>query len=369
MSAAPSSSQSDSPVIVEIKGSLGCIRLNRPRALNSLTLDMVRRIASALDAFAQDAAVAAVLISGEGDRGFCAGGDIRAIYESGRTDGVSALTFWREEYRLNAKIKHFAKPYIALMDGITMGGGVGLSAHGAIRIVTERTRLAMPETGIGYFPDVGGTWLLARSPGQVGVYLGLTGEIIGAGDAIFAGLADLMIGSSQIPHLQAELSILAPGIGASEIQRRLSFLASPPEPGPVEMARRDIDRFFVGDDVETMVSRLNQSNQPFASQASATLSTKSPTSVKLALRLIRLGQASSTLEQCLEREFAADHQILKGHDFYEGVRAAILDKDRTPQWAPANLRDVTDDAIDAYLKEAPAPVFGSGSMVKEGEVS
>ncbi len=197
-------------IIVQAEGSLGRIRLNRPRALNSLTLEMVRQIAEALDHFEGDARIAAVLLTGEGDRGLCAGGDIRAIYESGRSDGRLALAFWREQYTLDSRIAHFCKPYIAVMDGLTMGGGVGLSAHGSIRVVTERTHLAMPETGIGYFPDVGSTWLLSHAPGESGTYIGLTGEPIGAADAIFSGLADLCVPSANVAALISALGTAPP---------------------------------------------------------------------------------------------------------------------------------------------------------------
>ena len=194
-------------IIVQAEGSLGRIRLNRPRALNSLTLEMVRQIAEAPDHFEGDARIAAVLLTGEGDRGLCAGGDIRAIYESGRSDGRLALAFWREQYTLDSRIAHFCKPYIAVMDGLTMGGGVGLSAHSSIRVVTERTRLAMPETGIGYFPD---TWLLSHAAGESGTYIGLTGEPIGAADAIFSGLADLCVPSANVAALISALGTAPP---------------------------------------------------------------------------------------------------------------------------------------------------------------
>jgi enoyl-CoA hydratase len=351
------------PVLIERAGSLGRIRLNRPKALNSLTLDMVRSISAALDDFEGDPHVAAVLITGEGERGLCAGGDIRALYDSGRAGTTLAETFWREEYVLNARIKNFPKPYIAVMDGITMGGGVGLSAHGSHRIVTERTRLAMPETGIGFFPDVGGTWLLGRSPGEIGTYLGLTGEQIGASDAIYAGLADVFVPTSALAGLVDALETLPTGAGGDRVKKILEPFALPVEPTPIQEKRAEIDRAFAADEIETILASLGQSDTEFAGKTRATLLSKSPTSLKLTLRLIRLARASSGLEDCLEREFAAGRKMFTGRDFYEGVRAAVIDKDRNPRWSPARLDEISDRDVDAYLTAAPEPVFPARSRV------
>jgi enoyl-CoA hydratase len=347
-----------SSVLVERTGSLAHIRLNRPKALNSLTLDMVRKISGALDDFEADPRIATVLLTGEGDRGLCAGGDIRALYESGRAGTDLAATFWREEYRLNARIKNFSKPYVAIMDGITMGGGVGLSAHGSHRIATERTRLAMPETGIGFFPDVGGSWLLARSPGEFGTYLGLTGEHIGASDAIYAGLADLYLPISAMPHLQNALETLPSGAADNNrVRKILDSFAMPLEATVLQQCRNEIDHIFTGDRIETILEALAQSRTEFAAKTRTVLLGKSPTSMKLALRLIRLAGASTSLEQCLNREFAAGLRLLAGHDFYEGVRAAVIDKDRNPRWSPTDLDEIKDSDIAAYLVPAPDPVF------------
>lgn len=344
-------------VLIEKAGTLGRIRLNRPKALNSLTLDMVRRISGALDSFEQDANVAAVLITGEGERGLCAGGDIRALYDSGRAGSDLAATFWREEYVLNARIRNFPKPYVAVMDGLTMGGGVGLSAHGAHRLVTERTRLAMPETGIGFFPDVGGTWLLARSPGEVGTYLGLAGEPIGAADAIYAGLADLCVPTANLGALVDALQALPAPAENERVRSAIAPFAVDPGPVPLRDDRAAIDGAFAAGDVTTILATLAQSHTAFARKARTTLLAKSPTSLRLTLRLIRLGRTSGSLEQCLEREYAAALHALAGHDFYEGVRAAVIDKDRNPRWSPDRLDEVGDGDIDAYLSAAAEPVF------------
>lgn len=346
-------------LIVERTGSLGRLRLNRPKALNSLTLGMVRAMHHALDGFLRDPGIAAVLVTGEGDRGLCAGGDIRAIHASGLAHDGMAETFWREEFLLNAAISHYPKQYIAFMDGITMGGGVGISSHGRHRIVTERTRLAMPETGIGYFPDVGATWLLSRAPGEFGTFLGLTGRQIGAGDAIAAGLADTFVASADLPGLIAALAAVPPGDGASGlVAGALRGHSRPPPPGDLDASRAAIDRLFVFDEVETILAALAAEEGDFAAATRETLLTRSPTSLKLTLRLLRLGRSSARVEECLERELGACARILSTPDFYEGIRAAVIDKDRDPHWSPAALADVSDDMLDTYFRKPAPPLFG-----------
>jgi enoyl-CoA hydratase len=344
-------------VLIDRAGSVGRIRLNRPKALNSLTLEMVRKISAALDDFVGDPHVAAVLVTGEGERGLCAGGDIRALYHSGRTGTDLAETFWRDEYVLNARIKNYPKPYVAIMDGITMGGGVGISAHGSHRVVTERTRVAMPETGIGFFPDVGGTWLLARSPGEIGTYLGLTGEPVGAADAIYAGLADFLVPVATLPGLVEALETLPAGVDGEYVRTIIEAFATSVGPPPIQEHRAEIDDAFAADEIATILASLARSDTEFARKTGATLRAKSPTSLKLTLRLLRLARTSTSLEQCLEREFAAGRKMLRGHDFCEGVRAAVIDKDRNPRWSPAMLDEIGDDDVEAYLIAAPEPVF------------
>ncbi len=363
MTSAMDTNKQEFPVLTDSVGSLGRIRLNRPKALNSLTLDMVRRISEALDHFEEDPDVACVLITGEGDRGLCAGGDIRAIYDSGRAGADLAETFWREEYVLNARIKGLSKPYVAVMDGITMGGGVGVSAHGSHRIVTERTRLAMPETGIGFFPDVGCTWLLSRSPGEIGIYLGLTGEEIGASEAIYAGLADFFVPTPTLPDLIGALETLPAPAGGERVGRIVEAFTLPLTPTSLEANRAEIDRAFASDEIEIILAALAQSDAQFAKETRTTLLSKSPTSLKLTLRLLRLGRASASLEECLEHEFAAGHKIMAGHDFYEGVRATLIDKDHNPRWSPDKLDQISDADIETYLGAAPKPVFPAVSSV------
>lgn len=350
-------------LIVGRTGAIGRLRLNRPKALNSLTLDMVRAMQAALDAFGDDPGVAAVLVTGEGERGLCAGGDIRAIYESGRAGTDLAATFWREEYRLDAAISHFPKPYVVAIDGITMGGGVGIAAHGSHRIVTERTRLAMPETGIGYFPDVGASWLLPRAPGELGTCLGLTGEPIGAGDAIAAGLADVFVPSGDLAALTDALSTLPASSGPEAIGQVLQRFSRPPPPPLLAAERPAIDRLFAFDTVEAIIAALDAEATEFAGRTRDILLSKSPTSLKLALRLLRLGRASASLEECLEREFVGSVRMLASHDFYEGIRAAVIDKDRNPQWSPDSLASVSDEVVDAFLARPPSlpPLFAASA--------
>ncbi|GJE62798.1 enoyl-CoA hydratase/isomerase family protein [Methylobacterium trifolii] len=345
-------------VIVEGAGALGRIRLNRPKALNALTHPMVGAIDAALDHFAADRTVAAVLLTGEGERGLCAGGDLRSLYDSAGTG--FAENFWRDEYRLDARIANFEKPVVAWMDGITMGGGVGLSAHARHRIVTERSRIAMPETGIGYLPDVGATWLLPRAPGETGTYLGLTGEPIGAADAIFAGFADAMLPATALPRLITALSALEQGADHAEVRKAIEALAEAPGPAPLAAVQGVIDRCFAFDMVDEIVSALDADGSEFAARTRATLAAKAPASLVLTLCLLRLGRGAPTLESCLEREFQASLAVLAEGDFREGIRAAVIDKDKAPRWSPATLAEVDPARIAAWLEPRAAPVFANG---------
>jgi enoyl-CoA hydratase len=346
---------SETDVITGTCGSLGRIRLNRPKAINALTLPMIQHIQAALDAYETDPALSAVLISGEGERGLCAGGDIRALYDHGRS-GFGA-EFFTHEYRMNAHIAAYKKPYVALMDGITMGGGVGISAHGAIRVVTERTRLAMPETGIGFFPDVGGTWLLGQAHGEIGTFLGLTGESFGGADAIYAGLADHFVNSSNIPALIEALEALPAGADVEAVNSVVQGFSIEVTP-PLAAHRTDIDLAFAYDTVEDIIAALHDSAATeFAKTTLDVLARKSPTSMKVTLRLLRLGRASASLKECLQREFDASHAVLASAEFYEGVRAAVVDKDRNPKWSPATVEAVTPALVDSYFKHTGPDLF------------
>ncbi|MGC5777896.1 enoyl-CoA hydratase/isomerase family protein [Methylobacterium sp. NFXW15] len=335
-------------VIVEVEGALGRIRLNRPKALNALNHTMVGLIDTALDRFSSDPAIAAVLLTGEGERAFCAGGDLRSLYEDGT---AVAEDFWRDEYRLDSRISRFEKPFVAVMDGITMGGGVGLSGHAAHRVVTERSRVAMPETGIGYLPDVGGTWLLPRAPGELGTYLGLTGAQIGAADAILCGMADVFVPSASLPDL---IAVLASG---EEVDAALTRFAQNPGEAPLEAHRAVIDRCFAFDMMDEIVSALDADGSGFAAETKEVLLTKAPTSLVLTLCLLRLGRAAPTLEACLEREFHASLAVLEEGDFREGIRAVVIDKDKSPRWNPPRLDQVDPARIARWLETRAEPVF------------
>lgn len=345
-------------VLTGRSGTLGLISLNRPRIINSLSLGMVRAIDAALDDFEKDPTIAAVMVMGEGERGFCAGGDIKMLYEGGKAGSPEPATFWREEYRLNARIGSYPKPYVVLIEGITMGGGVGLSGHASHRIATETARLAMPEAGIGFFPDVGATWLLSQAPGELGTYMGLTGEPVGATDAIAAGFADWLVDTSQVSEIADALASLPATAGHNDVAAVIAEVANPATALAFAEYRNLIDRCFVFDTIEEILDALSLETSEFATKARATMLTRSPTSLKVTLALLRKGRSSPDLETCLEREFAATDQILRTPDFYEGIRAAIIDKDRNPKWSPATLDAVGPAIVDAFFQPHPEPLFG-----------
>ncbi|GLR52439.1 enoyl-CoA hydratase/isomerase family protein [Shinella yambaruensis] len=350
-------STSDPQTLIERTGTLGRIRLNRPKALNSLTLPMVRDIERALDAFEADPGIGAVLITGEGERGLCAGGDIRMIYDGGRAGSQEPVDFWREEYHLNAHLNRLEKPFVAFMDGIVMGGGGGVSVYASHRIVTERTRFAMPETGIGFFPDVGASWFLTRRRDELGTYAGLTGEPLAAADTIAFGLADSYVPSDRLPDLAENLSRLPASATRAAVSATVSASADAPPPAQVARQHASIDRLFAFDTIEEILDALAKDGSDFAERTLSVLQTKSPLSLKVTLRLLRLGRQETSLEACLEREFAATAAVLRSHDFYEGVRAAVVDKDRNPQWRPARLGDVTPADVAAFFAPSEEPLF------------
>lgn len=334
-----------SELLVSRHGKLGRIRLNRPKALNSLTLDMIRLFVRALNDFSKDPGIIAVLVTGEGERGLCAGGDIRMLYELRNGDKSYYRTFWREEYQLNAMIAYFSKPYIVLMDGLVMGGGVGISAHGNCRVVTERTKLAMPETSIGFIPDVGGTWLLSRR-GGAGVYMALSGAAVSGADALHIGLADASIDSTNCREFSERLMSIQE---SHEIQKILHDLRTPLETGELERNREALDGSTSSDDLEEILNALSKSSSSFARTAAAEIRLKSPTSLKVTHELMRRALKEDRLEACLVNEYRAACSLLESNDLYEGIRAAIIDKDRTPRWAPGTLREVSQSMVEWIL--------------------
>ncbi|MGW1494728.1 enoyl-CoA hydratase/isomerase family protein [Streptomyces sp. NPDC002402] len=330
------------PVLLRTEGRAGYITLNRPRALNALTHPMVRTVDAALAAWEQDPAVEVVVIAGGGERGLCAGGDIRAIHADALAGGSGSVAFWRDEYRLNARIARYSKPYVALMDGIVMGGGVGVSAHGDVRIVTERSAVAMPETGIGFVPDVGGTHLLAQAPGELGTHLALTGSAVGAADALLCGLADHFVPSQRLAELTASLAVL----DVSETVRR--YAAAAPE-GELAPHREWIDHSYAADTVEEILARLLDSGDPAAKEAAETILTRSPTSLKVTLAAMRRARALGELEPVLDQEFRVSSAAFSSPDLIEGVRAQVIDKDRRPRWSPAELSEVTEADVARFF--------------------
>jgi enoyl-CoA hydratase len=345
---------SEPDLIARREGAVGVIRLNRPKTINAVTLEMFRDIDRALYQFEADPEIGLILLEGAGERGLCAGGDIRALYESSKTHGDLGKILWREEYILNARIARFPKPYVAFMDGIVMGGGVGLSAHGRHRVVTERTRLAMPEVGLGFFPDVGGTWLLSRSPGEIGTYFGLTGQTMNGPDAIYARFADAVVPSGKLAALRESLLKLPAGVTSAEVKNTIDGFATGETAGPVAAIRPQIDRWFAHDRMQDIVAALQADSSELAQSTLKKLNEKSPRGMVVALRLLRLARGSSSLEECLVREYRAALQVFASADFREGVRAAVIDKDRNPRWSPSRIEDVTAEMIAPYLAEIGA---------------
>lgn len=336
-------------ILFERRGAAGIVTLNRPQALNAVTHGMVRALAAQLAAWARDPAVTRVLVTAMGGRAFSAGGDIRALYELGRAGRHDrALQFWREEYTLNTLIKRYPKPYVALIDGIVMGGGVGISVHGSHRVAGDRYQFAMPEVGIGFFPDVGATWFLPRMPGESGTYCALTGERLKAADAIATGVATHHVPSARWEDLIADLT------GAAPVDAVLARYASPLPPGPLANRMSAVNRLFVGDRVEDILRALDREAETggpdagFAGATAAVIRAKSPTSVKIALAQMRRGRHLSFTE-CMRTEFRIVSRIVYGHDFYEGVRATIIDKDQRPAWRPDSLAAVSDSEVERHF--------------------
>ena len=345
----PADTMIEPDLIVRREGFAGIIRLNRPKTINAVTLDMFRDIDKALATFEADPNVSVVLLEGAGERGLCAGGDVRALYKSSQMNGDLGKVLWREEYVLNARINKFPKPYVAFMDGIVMGGGVGLSAHASHRVVTERTTLAMPEVGLGFFPDVGGTWLLSHAPGEIGTYFGLTGQTMNGPDAVYAGFADAVVPSSKLAGLRGVLTEARPGSTTGEVRALIDGFATGETAGPVAAMRATIDRWFSYDRMQDIIAALTRDGSDLAQSTLKTLGEKSPRGMVVALKLLRLARQSSSLEECLVREYRAALEVFRSDDFREGVRAAVIDKDRNPKWSPPRIEDVTPDMIAPYF--------------------
>lgn len=338
----------DSPVIARVEGRVGRLTLNRPGALHALTHDMCALMMDALTGWLTDAHVDAVLIDHAGERGFCAGGDIRMLAESGAGDAREARAFFHLEYQLNALLFYYPKPVIAVMDGVTMGGGVGLAMPARIRIATERTTFAMPETGIGLFPDVGGGWHLPRLPGRTGLWLALTGARLKGADCRALGIATHLVAASDIEAIKAEIIADPAGAEAALVRR-----SAPPADAPVNARRAEIDRLYGGESVEAILTALAADPSATAAADLATLRTKSPQTLKVAFRQLKLGAAFTDFVDNMELEYRIASRVVSRHDFLEGVRAVIVDKDNAPRWRPARVEDVPDADIDTIF--APLP--------------
>lgn len=337
-------------VLVRVERGVGFLTLNRPQAINSLNHSMVTALDTALAAWADDDAVRAVVLAGAGERGLCAGGDVVAIYHSAKADGAEARQFWFDEYRLNARIGRYPKPYVALMDGIVMGGGVGVSAHANVRVVTEKSKIAMPEVGIGFIPDVGGTYLLSRAPGLLGLHAALTGAPFGGADAIALGFAD-----HYVPH--ADLHPFTAMVEAEGPEAAVSAFAQEPPPSPLAAHREWIDQCYAGESVADIVAALRRWDQGGhgdgpANDAATLITSRSPVALAVTLAAVRRAATLASLEEVLVQEYRVSCASLRSHDLVEGIRAQLVDKDRNPQWSPASIAAVTDDDVAGYF--APA---------------
>ena len=330
-----------SEILFRREGYLGRITLNRPKTLNALTHKMCTAMLGQLRLWAEDPAVRAVVIDAVPGRAFCAGGDIRAIYEMGKRRDGSAAEFFTAEYRLNAAVKHFPKPYIALIGGIAMGGGVGISVHGSHRVASENALFAMPETAIGLFPDVGGTYALPRLPGEIGMYLALTGARLNASDMRYAKIATHYVQAAKFDEI---IQRLAHGEDAGSI---LIGIAAEPGPPPLAAHRESIDRAFAEHSVEGVMRALAHEG-PWGRETADLLATRSPTSLKLTFRAMREGK-NKNFDSCMQMEYRLTMRALEGHDLYEGVRAAVIEKDQRPLWQPQTLSAVSDEAIARYF--------------------
>lgn len=334
-------------VITERRGRLGLITLNRPRAINALTHGMVRAIASALDAWRDDPAVATVAIVGAGERGLCAGGDVVTLYDdTTKGDGLGAAAFWRDEYAMNAEIASYPKPYVAIQDGLVLGGGIGVSAHGSHRVVTERSKLGFPEVTIGYIPDVGATWLLSRAVGELGTRLALSAESVGAADAILVGFADSFVPRDKIPSLLTALETEEPGTA-------IALLATEPPAGVLAEQRAWTDRAFGSASVAEIIDRLRANGSAEAADLADTIDQKSPIALAVTLQAVRWARSLPDLEAALRREYRVSRHSSASHDFAEGIRAQLIDKDRNPRWYPATHADVTQAQVDGFFIVPP----------------
>lgn len=335
-------------VIVEVEGAVGRIRLNRPNAIHALTTAMCERVLDALERWCHDDGVQAIIVDHAQGRGFCAGGDIRQLAQSGAGDGSKARQFFATEYRMNHRLFTYAKPVVAFMDGITMGGGVGISQPARYRVATQNTRLAMPETGIGLFPDVGGGWYLSRLPGRFGQYLALTGNQLDGAETFALGLATHYLPAEQV--MEAKARIIA---HPAALEATLAAISEPAPAAGILAHEAAINKLFASDQLETVFAALEADGGVWATQQLGVLKNRSPQTMKVSLRLLRDGANMATFEDEMRQEYAVATRVVQRHDFLEGVRAVIVDKDNAPRWNPATPNGVSDSDIDQIF--APLP--------------
>ena len=335
-------------IISFTEGHVGRIRLNRHKAIHALTTAMCRAILERLAEWRADDAVRAVLFDHAEGRGFCAGGDIRMLAESGAKDGKDAREFFYTEYQMNHRLFTYVKPTVAFMDGITMGGGVGISLPCKFRVATENTRFAMPETGIGLFPDVGGGWYLSRLPGRTGQFLALTGARLDGAECVFLGLATHYISSGVLEEVKEKIAA-----DPSAIEAILDAFSEEPPPARIEANLEQIDRLFASDRLEDIYAALEADGSDWAQKELATLNTKSPQTMKVALRLLKEGAGMHDFADEMRQEYAVGAHVVQRHDFLEGVRAVIVDKDNAPKWNPATPEGVTEHMLDTIFSALP----------------
>ncbi len=353
---------SEPEIRFERRGGLVVVTLNRPHALNALSLPMCRALDAGLIAWRADPDVRAVLIKGTGARAFCAGGDIRALHDILTREGVAAAArFYALEYPMNSRLHHFPKPYIALLDGIVMGGGVGVSVHGSHRVVTERTAFAMPETAIGFFPDVGATYVLPRLPGSLGLHLGLSGARLGAADCLYAGIGTHHVATDRLEALEQALAEAdLAGDAFAAVDRVLACFRADPGPGELPDLRARIDRCYGRPSLAGVLEALAGEPSGWGAAELEQIRSKSPTSLAVTFRQLGSG-ATLDFDAAMRLEYRLVHRFLAGHDFREGVRARIVDKDNRPRWRPERVAEVTEAAVDAYF----APLSEGDLMLGE----
>jgi enoyl-CoA hydratase len=332
-------------VLTRVEDGVGFVTLNRPKAINSLTQNMVNALSAILSEWHRDDAVRAVVLTGAGDRGLCAGGDVVAVYHSARADGVAARRFWYDEYLLNAQVGRFPKPYVSLMDGIVMGGGVGVGAHANTRVVTDTTKMAMPEVGIGFIPDVGGTYLLSRAPGSLGLHAALTGAPFSGADAITLGFADHYLRHD-------DLESFSRATVTEGVEQALADHTVEPPPSHLAAQRGWIDECYAGDTVADIVAALRGHDSASANDAANLIASRSPIALSVTLEAVRRAAKLDTLEDVLTQEYRVSCGSLRSHDLVEGIRAQLVDKDRNPKWSPRSLAEVSTADVEAYF--APA---------------